>query len=172
MTTSTGGNGILFTFRNSVVVAYFYGARIEFNYRPTVDTWHHIVLVKTPTQIKVYADGIHIYTAGTTTSLKNFSNTTSISSTPSSSNQISEGNVQDIRFYATALTEDDVKDLYNVRHSIDKNGNYYTYELIEGDTGVGMKRNGQTNCDDLIEENGEFRIKNDSTIKVNNLKEI
>ena len=172
MTALSSGNGILFVFRNGNAVAYFYGTRIQFNYTPTVDAWHHIVLVKTSTQIKVYADGIHIYTAGATTSSKNFSNKTSISSRPEGFTPISEGNVQDIRFYATALTEEDVKDLYNVRHSIDKNGNYYTYELIEGETGVGMKRNGQTKCDEFIEEDGKFRMKNNSLIKANTFKEI
>ncbi len=173
MTALSGGNGILFTFRNGVVVAYFYGVRIQFNYTPTVDAWHHIVLVKTSTQIKVYADGVNIYTVSATTSSKNFSNITSISSPPSGSNPISNGNVQDIRFYATALTEQDVKELYQTRHMVDKDSNCYTYELIEGQTTVGMNKQGQLLCDEIVEnEDGSFQIVNNKTIKTKEIKEI
>ena len=172
MTALSSGNGILFLFRDGVAVAFFYGTRIQFNYTPTVDDWHHIVLVKTSTQIKVYVDNVNIYTVTATTASKNFSNTTSISSIYSGASPIN-GNVQYIRFYATALTEDDVKDLYNVRLSIDKNGNYYTYELIEGQTKVGMNKRGQLLCDEIIEnEYGTFQIVSNKTIKTKEIKEI
>src|SRR5690554_387071 len=140
-------------------------------------TWYDLVAVKSTTDVKLYINGVLINIIANANSISKMGQLyasigRSIADDVLTLGNQMNGNVQDIRFYATALTEDDVKDLYNVRHSIDNQGNYYTYELIEGETGVGMKKNGQTNCDDLIEENGEFRIKNDSTIKVNNFKEI
>ena len=167
------GNGILWVFVNSGVIAYFYGTRIQFNYKPTVDTWHHIVLVKTSTQIKVYADNVNIYTVSATTSSKNFSNITSISSMSTGAFPITNGNVQDIRFYAKALTQEDVTELYQTRHMVDKDSNCYTYELIEGQATVGMNKQGQLLCDEIIEnEDGVFQIGNNKTIKTKEFKEI
>lgn len=41
------------------------------------------------------------------------------------------GNISDVRIYSTALSETDIKELYNVRASLDKNGNYYTSDIVE-----------------------------------------
>ena len=41
------------------------------------------------------------------------------------------GNLSDIRTYATALTEDQVKELYNTSMSVDSNGNIHARELVE-----------------------------------------
>ena len=41
------------------------------------------------------------------------------------------GRISDIRTYATALTEAQVKELYNTSMSIDSNGNVYARELVE-----------------------------------------
>ena len=172
MNALSGGNGILFSFRNDAV-AFFYGTRIQFNYTPTVGAWHHVVLVKTSTQIKVYADGVNVYTVSATTSSKNFSNITSISSTPTGEFPIRNGNIQDIRFYAKALTQEDVTELYRTRHMVDKDSNCYTYELIEGQATVGMNKQGQLLCDEIIEnEDGVFQIGNNKTIKTKEIKEI
>lgn len=139
------------------------------------DKLHHIAVTYDGFKQKMYLDGILVAskTVSTThTPIKLNSSRKTYVGKRGYNNYPFSGNMQDVRIYATALTEDDVKDLYNVRHSIDKQGNYYTYELIEGETSVGMKKSGQTNCDEFIEEDGIFRIKNNLTIKAKNLKEI
>jgi len=40
------------------------------------------------------------------------------------------GNVQDIRFYAKALTQAEVTELHQTRHMVDKDSNCIPYELI------------------------------------------
>ena len=42
-----------------------------------------------------------------------------------------KGNIDDIRVYATALTDEDVMNLYHNRMSLDKNGNLYCHEISE-----------------------------------------
>lgn len=41
------------------------------------------------------------------------------------------GNLSDFRIYSTALTATDIKELYEVSASLDKNGNVWGYELVE-----------------------------------------
>ena len=83
------------------------------------------------------------------------------------------GNVQDIRFYAKALTQEDVTELYQTRHMVDKDSNQYAYELIEGQATVGMNKQGQLLCDEVIEnEDGVFQIVSNKTIKTKEFKEI
>ena len=173
MNVFSDGNGILFLFRNGVVISYFYGTRIQFNYKPTVDAWHHFVLVKTSTEIKVYVDNVNIYTVSSTTSSKNLSNITSISSDSNNANKIVNGNVQDIRFYAKALTQAEVTELYQTRQEIDNMANGYCYELVEGQASVEMKANGQLYCDEVIEnDDGTFSINQNKTIKTKEIKEV
>ena len=168
------GKGIsIFIFNTQIHVDI--SSRNVYSYTLPLNEWVNICITQSATEQKLYANGVLVSTM-TPSSLSGIGNYTSISNSNVSGGEIQRklnGNVQDIRFYATALTEDDVKNLYNTRHSIDKNGNYYTYELIEGQTRVGMKKNGQTKCDEIIEnEDGSFSIKSDTTIKVNNIKEI
>ena len=83
------------------------------------------------------------------------------------------GNVQDIRFYAKALTQADVTELYKTRQEIDNMANGYCYELIEGQSKVDMKSNGQLYCDEVIEnEDGTFSIVQNKTIKTKEIKEV
>ena len=49
--------------------------------------------------------------------------------TPANSNYT--GKISDVRIYATALTTEQVKELYNTSMSVDSNGNVYARELSE-----------------------------------------
>ena len=81
--------------------------------------------------IKKYVDAIlekTTTTTGTLTSPMDFAFGRYGSGTTYSSNDMT---YSDARIYATALTELQIKELYNISMSIDNNGNTYVRELVE-----------------------------------------
>lgn len=51
-----------------------------------------------------------------------------------STSQNYKGNISDFRLYATVLTEEQIKELYNASATIDNNGNIYSRGFIENDS--------------------------------------
>lgn len=50
---------------------------------------------------------------------------------PAATGYYFDGKISDVRVYATALSADDVRDLYRVSSSVDNHGNAYSYEINE-----------------------------------------
>ena len=141
-------------------------------------TWYDLVAVKSTTNVKLYINGSLIDTISNTNSISNMgqlyaSISRSIADDALTLANVMNGNMQDIRFYAKALTQEDVTELYQTRHEIDNAANGYCYELVEGQTSVEMKANGQLYCDEVIEnDTGTFEIVQNKTIKTKEIKEV
>ena len=94
--------------------------------------WQHICVVKNGTNdIKVYINGIQKWASTATHSALNFPTTYRIGRDTRTGTTSYHGNMSDFRIYATALTAEQVKELYNTSTTIDKNGNIYARELVE-----------------------------------------
>lgn len=123
----TGGDGLWYYFNNGAISATFTVTNLLDN------KWHHYVLTwEGGVGAKFYLDG----------SLINTTNNTSLTSiTPtnnswrlgeySSDTETFDGQLSDFRFYTTALSADDVKELYQVSAQIDKSGKMYCSTYIE-----------------------------------------
>ena len=66
------------------------------------------------------------------------------------------GSYSDFRVYCTALSDDDIRDLYRTSVKIDNLGKIHAYELVEGVGGAHVKRNGQLTSDAFIEAGSNF----------------
>ena len=77
---------------------------------------------------KFYIDGTLAFT-GTTGTIP--SGTYWIGSWSTSSSQNFRGSISDFRLYTTALSAEDIKELYNSSAVIDNKGNVYAYEFKE-----------------------------------------
>lgn len=93
-----------------------------------LQTWTHLVWV--------FQNGVlYCYINGQQTARDNrSSNGTYIRGTRGSDASIGYtwiGKISDVRTYATALTAEQVKELYNTSMSVDSNGNVYARELVE-----------------------------------------
>lgn len=107
------------------------GSRVIANL--TANTWYHIVVVKTgDTTRDTYING----EKATVTSnnwwggdLTKFN--IGCRHVSGSYSAYTTGKIVDVRAYATALTVDQIKELYNTSMSVDSNGNVYARELVE-----------------------------------------
>lgn len=97
---------------------------------PSLNQWHHYVMTGDGTKCYVYLDGelwaeAKTYKAisGTSIYINGWDKTTSYSS--------NNMDISDFRIYATALTPQQVQELYNVSTTIDNKGNIHARELVE-----------------------------------------
>lgn len=102
--------------------------------------WHMFTATYDGYKALVYVDGNFINTSDISENklLIEYSSTANlIIGAESSANSVIgpffNGKMSDLRIYGTALSEDDIKELYNVPTSLDNNGNIFTGELIEED---------------------------------------
>ena len=96
---------------------------------PSVNTWHHFVMVGDGSSNKLYMDG-ELY--GVAKTYKGITgNTIVINGWDSDTSYKTNGYISDFRIYSTALSASDIKELYNISASVDKNGNMYAYEFKE-----------------------------------------
>lgn len=91
---------------------------------PSINVWHHYVMTGDGTTNKLYVDG-ELY--GTSKTYKGISGTSIYLNGWDSGTTYCHSNYQmsDFRIYATALSADDVKALYQNSAYIDSNGNVY-----------------------------------------------
>jgi len=101
-----------------------------------LNAWHMLTGVFDGTSVKIYIDAeLKATTAtGSTNGIGYVANRLVISgeaagATPASSTFV--GEISDVKIYATPLSAEDIKALYQVGASIDKDGNLYAYELKE-----------------------------------------
>ncbi len=129
----------------------------DYKYRyvnPWLDNnWHFITCVFDGTNTKIYVDG----------SIIDVSTTSSSDATVFKSNldiKIRGNNISDFRIYATALSDNDIKELYDTSAYIYNNGTLATYEYVEENTQPLVMKNGMVKCNSF--SNSSLSIENTS----------
>ena len=109
------------------------------NINYTVNTWHHWVMVNRNNTYYVYMDGQQVlsgtsgsWSAGTVTNALHIGGRSGSSPWP--------GKLSDFRAYATALSEEDILELYNTSAFVTDNGVFAEYELYEDNLSDVKKR--------------------------------
>ena len=123
----------------------------------TQNEWNYVAITKTDSEIKFYVNGVlkYTYTQTGTWSTRTSTGHPRIGDDyrGNSSNTVSYmGGMSDFRFYATALSSEDIKELYEVGMSIDNKQNIHTYEIDEAGA-IGISKTGTlTSKTEFIEE--------------------
>lgn len=138
----------------------------------TVGTWHHVAATKTSgainTTCKLYVDGVEVAGSGNSSSSINITDSSSklvIGVLNSATGRWFNGSISDVRIYATALSADDVKKLYNLGMKIDNDAVAHGFDFHEEDSAQ-INKNGIVKTTNLIEQNGLEFLKYDSSIYV------
>lgn len=111
-----------------LLVAYSWGQNSEGGQTYELNKWNMVTIVRTYSDAKFYLNGELYYTgsAATIPSGNYF-----LGSWRDYYSQNYKGSMSDVRIYATALSADDIKELYNTASYIDNSGNYLCYEFNE-----------------------------------------
>ena len=100
---------------------------------PTANEWHHYVITYDGQTGKVYKDGVQSSTASFSAAktLDSFIGVVIGFSKAGGVWRSNQSYFSDFRVYVTALTVDQVAELYHTSATIDNNGNIYSRELVE-----------------------------------------
>ena len=96
---------------------------------PSVNEWHHFVMIGDGSTNKLYIDGILYGIAKTYKGITG--NTIIINGWDNGTYYKTNGYISDFRIYSTALSADDIKELYNTSACVLDNGTLLTYNLEE-----------------------------------------
>lgn len=106
---------------------------INFNYTWATRKWYHIVITQDSTGCYFYVNGDQVNSA-TAAAYHGYGFNMELPLTVGARMNYSNHAVvylSDLRVYATALSPDDIKELYEVSASIDDKGNAHAYEIVE-----------------------------------------
>lgn len=137
--------------------------------------WHFYTLTYDNATAKFYIDGSLFSSVSIVGPLKPFNYLYPFWSYAGSANRVCQGMCSDIRMFATTLSVDDIKSMYQKAATIDNLSNMYTYEYIETeDTLIDVKKTGVTNASNIVEPDSisNVRFKKTGEIESDNFYEI
>lgn len=133
---------------------YVSETRYVLNTGPTVhdSIWHMFTLSYDGTTIRRYVDGTEYGSTSVSGTLTvPHSLDVGRMGTGTSNYWLSNAYVSDARVYATALSAEDIKELYNVGASVDNKQKFHTYEFIEDESGnIFTNGDEETNNNDYL----------------------
>lgn len=142
--------------------------------------WHMLTGTCDRTNVKIYIDGVlKATTATSSTNLFKYANVKlylsaeASGSGPASSSMV--GNISDARIYATALSEADIKELYNIPVTIANNGSMLTQGLFVENNSLDIRNTGAVDTANIVEDelfNGNLSLGQqvNENISVNNIR--
>ena len=102
----------------------------------SLGSWHHIVLIfdTSLSRIRLWIDTVEISGNSVTSWRTGMSDGVIIGARTDTTSSLFTGKISDLRFYAKALSSDDIQYLYNSKISADRNAALYAQEFIEDET--------------------------------------
>lgn len=143
------------------------------NITMTTNVWYHLALTITNgTTVTLYVNGEAVKT-GTVTNNSGVINTNTkfaVGVDLPGSDERFTGDISDVRFYTTALSADDIRQLYKVPAIVDNAQNLYAYQFIE-DNKHQVQYTGIFDATSFVEDT-KVQVHNDGQVKANYLYEL
>ena len=167
--------GTYFTINNSGKLSgYAYGKSSEGYHTGSItiplNTWTHVAIVWTTSQIIGYVNGVKDFAVNCT---GNFTVATPHcigSEGANRSSRVFTGYISDLREYVTALSAEDILELYHTAGSIDKSGTIFTYDYNESSGINKLSKSGVFSTSSITEDSSAYvRIQKGSSTSVGNL---
>lgn len=135
-----------------------------------LNEWKHIVLTHDGSIIKLYINGVFIRSVDCPTSLVGFN--AFFLGASNAGPRTTQGSWSDFRLYCTALSADDILELYNTSAFVDNQQNIDCFQFQENQiNGSEITKQGQINCN-IANESTEASINYEGIITANQLIEI
>lgn len=141
------------------------------------NSWHMLTGTMDSTNVKIYIDG---ELAGTTaigsTNGVGYANNYLFIAAEAAGNQTPpasiayRGDISDVRIYASALVDKQIKELYNESVAIAKDSGIFAREFVET-TSISVKKNGQLTANSFQETGNTAYFKKNGTIKSSDIYE-
>lgn len=138
----------------------------------SANTWYHFVIVNpdtspTSTTRDLYINGVKQSPYSGTSNWTYSLDALQLGKRSTTSDGFN-GQIADFRIYATALSAEDIRQLYEVSAKIDKEKNLYCYEFSElGDSNTKIFKTGVFRTGEFNEIDGIIKIKKDKTVDSN-----
>ena len=130
--------------------------------------WNLFTFVHTDSNSKLYVNG-ELKITGTSANIP--TGNYYIGAWNSVTGQNYEGLMSDFRIYCTALSADDILQLYHTSAKIDNKQNLHCYEVKEDQSKIAITKQGNTFCNELNEESATKFYKTDKLIETNQIIE-
>lgn len=140
----------------------------------TQNEWHYCAGTLNGTEFKLYFDGelVKTQTIDWGTATLNTGARFEVGVDLPGSDEKFTGNYSDIRCYCTALTADDILQLYHTSAKVDNKQNFHTFELVENNSVIKINKRGQTLCNELEENTAIKFYKTNQIIETNEIIEL
>ena len=123
-----------------------------------LNTWKHVAFTHDGVNAKLYINGALVRTVSVPTPLVSFDYIFLGYSNAGGVARKCQGSWSDFRVYATALSADSIKELYNTSAFITNNGTIGCYEFIESSNGQTISKNGIVGSPELYENDAHFPL--------------
>lgn len=114
----------------------------------SLGNWHMITMTRDGTKEKYYVNGIYqseIDAKAMPTGIYR------IGAWASNTGQNYYGLISDFRIYCTALSAQDIKQLYELGMKIDNNHNLHAFEVVENNNKISLNNKRQFKCNEVVE---------------------
>ena len=135
--------------------------------------WNHVVLIRQDSDYKAYINGVEISRSMGNNVWTHSNGRLYLLNRNSNNSYAANASISDFRMYATALSAEDILELYHTGESIDKAGNLYAYEFYEDDSAsISAGKNGVVTAKQFDNQENLTSFYKTGQIYTNELKEI